>query len=70
MAGCLVTLKERGESVVVHVGGGAQVVVTVSEVRGNKVKLRVQAPREWGISREVMSPPEGKPPGQEGETAK
>lgn len=70
MAGCVVTLKERGESVVVNVGGGAQVVVTVSKVQGKKVKLLVDAPREWGIRREVMAPPEGKPPGQEGETPK
>lgn len=70
MAGCVVTLKERGESVVVDVGGGAQVVVRVAQVQGKKVKLLVEAPREWGIRREVLAPPEGKPPAQEGESSK
>lgn len=53
----VLSVKPRGESVVVHLENGDEVEVRVSEVRGNRVYLGVNAPRRLKITRQNRSAP-------------
>jgi carbon storage regulator len=48
----LVVTRKEGESIVI----GDSIVVSVSSIRGNRVRLAIEAPREIGIGRSETPP--------------
>lgn len=49
----LVLSRKRSESIVIDVDG-TQINVMVIEIRGDKVRLGVEAPRKWGVHRDEV----------------
>lgn len=55
----LVLTREKNESI--HIDG--DIVITIVEIRGNKVRVGIQAPRSTSVKRdELLSPEERKKP--------
>jgi carbon storage regulator len=51
----LVLARKFNESIVIDGG----IKITVVEIRGNKIKLGIEAPREVGVMREELVKPSG-----------
>lgn len=47
----LVLTRHRNESITVETSAGERFVVSVEDIRGDKVRLGVQCPVEWGVHR-------------------
>ena len=50
----LVLTRKRDEAIVIHDRFGTEIRLTVVEIRGNKVRLGIEAPLEVSISREEV----------------
>ncbi|MBI5757970.1 MAG: carbon storage regulator [Planctomycetales bacterium] len=50
----LVLSRKRDESIVLGPPGGDLVEVTVIDIRGDKVRLGIQVPREWTLHRKEV----------------
>lgn len=50
----LILSRQKGEEVYILDEGGRRVVVEVFEIRGDKVRLRVKAPREYTVNRREL----------------
>jgi carbon storage regulator len=50
----LVLTRKRDESIVLGPPGGDLVEVTVIDIRGDKVRLGIQVPREWTLHRKEV----------------
>lgn len=55
MGRLVMSVKERGESVVIDLGSGEEIEVQVSKLKGKRVELAVNAPRRCKISRQDRS---------------
>lgn len=58
MGRLMLSVKERGESVVVDLGNGEEVCVQVSKLKGRRIELAVEAPRRCRVTRQNRNPPE------------
>lgn len=69
----LVISRKKNESILVTSPEGDMVEISVVEIRGDKVRFGIVAPREWGVCRretwdanhpksEPVTPPGGTPP--------
>lgn len=47
----LVLSRKKNESIVMGHPDGSLAEITVIEIRGDKVRLGIQAPREWNVHR-------------------
>ncbi len=59
----LVLSRKKNEAIVLQMQNGIEVRVTVADVRGDKVRLAIDAPREVRIMREEVNGLGGPPPG-------
>ena len=46
----LVLSRKKKEQIIIT-GGGERIVITVTEMRGDKVKIGIEAPRTWSVNR-------------------
>ena len=57
----LVLTRKRNESAVLDLGDGRTVCVTVLEIRGTRVRLGIEAPRDINVVRDELLDREDKP---------
>jgi carbon storage regulator len=51
----LILTRRRDEAIVIHNRFGAEIRLTVVDIRGNRVRLGVQAPADVSVLREEVS---------------
>lgn len=57
MGRLMLSLKERGETVVVQLGNGEEVCVQVNRFKGSRVELAVEAPPRCKVLRQNRNTP-------------